>query len=35
MHREEMLKMLHEIDAELTQPLEIGIAGASALVLNG
>jgi len=35
MHREEMLKMLHEIDAELTLPLEIGIAGASALVLNG
>ncbi|MDR0307623.1 MAG: hypothetical protein LBI42_12415 [Chitinispirillales bacterium] len=35
MHKEEMLKMLHEIDAELEKPLHIAISGASALLLRG
>ncbi|MDR0307082.1 MAG: hypothetical protein LBI42_09640 [Chitinispirillales bacterium] len=35
MYREEMIKMLYAIDAELDQPLKITITGASALILRG
>lgn len=35
MNREEMLEMLHAIDAELKRPLKIVITGASALILRG